>query len=129
MNERCEFVRPGGFRCRAWPVRGSEYCFWHDPDSAEDLAQAQQLGGMRRKRERTTAVAYDVQGFSSVTDVQRVIEIAIIDTLADGTSLARNRTLGYLSQVLLKTFEVGDLAERIAAIEAAQEPRRPRRVK
>lgn len=107
----------------------SQFCFWHDPDRAEDLAQAQQLGGMRRKRERTTAVAYDVQGFSAVTDVQRVIEIAIIDTLADGTSLARNRTLGYLSQVLLKTFEVGDLAERIAAIEAAQEPRRPRSVK
>lgn len=110
--------RPGGVSCKAWPQAGRDFCFFHDPERAEDLSRAQQLGGMRRTREKTSAVVYDLQGFSSADDAQRILEIALMDTLTLDNSIARNRVLGYLSQVLLKSFEVRDVAERLAKLEA-----------
>ena len=38
-----------GRRCGATPLSDSAYCFWHDPDHAEEAAAARKLGGHRRK--------------------------------------------------------------------------------
>lgn len=42
-----------------------------------------------------------------------------LDTLALENSVARSRTLAYLSQTALKCLEVGELEERLALLEAA----------
>ena len=47
----------------------------------------------------------------------RILEVAVFDTLAMENSIARSRTLAYLTQVALHTLEIGNLEERIAALE------------
>jgi hypothetical protein len=42
------------------------------PGQAEELAEAQRLGGMRRKRERTIAAAYDFTGLGSIEAIRRI---------------------------------------------------------
>jgi hypothetical protein len=59
--------------------------------------------------------------------VRRILEIAVMDTLGLDNSIARSRTLAYLAQVSLKVVEVGDMQERLAALEAAMGPRLARR--
>jgi hypothetical protein len=96
----------------------------HDPQNAEAMAEARRLGGLRRRREVVVSGAFDFAGIDSVADIKRLVVVAIVDTLALESSIARNRTIGYLSQVALKAHEVGELQDRIAALEAAKHQHR-----
>ena len=119
VSRTCAFVMPSGQPCRAAPLREGQYCFVHDPDHAEEAAEARRLGGLRRKREKTVAIAYEFQGLQAAEQLQRVLEVAILDTLSLDNGVARNRTLGSLTMTALKALEVGDVEERLAALEAA----------
>lgn len=97
MVRGCCFRKADGNPCNATPLREGRYCFVHDPDHAEEAAEARHLGGLRRKREKTVTIAYDFQGLESVGQLRRVLEVAILDTLSLVNSVARNRTLGSLA--------------------------------
>jgi len=115
----CHFVRDDGSSCRSAPLKGEPYCFWHSPAHAEEADEARRLGGLRRRRERTVAGAYEFGGLSTVADIQRLLEVAVLDTLSLENSVARSRTLAYLGQTALKCLEVGELEDRLALLEAA----------
>jgi hypothetical protein len=89
----------------------------HSPEHIKEVQEARRLGGLRRKRESTISSAYHFDSLNSVEGIRRIVEIAVVDTLAAENSLARNRTLAYLVQVALHTLEVGDMETRIAALE------------
>ena len=118
-NRGCQFIMPDGRRCGAPALRGEEFCLFHSPAHEEEAAEARRLGGLRRRKEKTLAGAYEFEGLGSVADIQRLLEIAVLDTLALENSVARSRTLAYLSQTALKCLEVGELEERLALLEAA----------
>ena len=122
-RRRCDAIAEGGEPCRAAPLHGAAYCFWHSPEHQAEAQEARRLGGLRRRREATVAGAYDFEGLATVDDVRRLLVIAVTDTLELANSVARNRTLAYLAQMGLRTLEVGELAERVAAIESAVAPR------
>ena len=115
----CHFIKPGGQPCQASPMAGAPYCFWHAPDRSADVAEAGRLGGLRRKREKTVADTYAFEGIASVPDIRRVVEVAIVDTLALDNTVGRNRTLAYLCMVAIKLLETGELEERVATLEGA----------
>ena len=119
----CRFQKANGEPCRATPMRGEEYCFWHHPEHAEAAAEARRLGGLRRRKEKITQGAYDFEGLQSVTQIRRLLEIAVVDTLSLESSIARSRALAYLVQMALKALEVGELEERLRALEQVTRPR------
>ncbi len=115
----CSHQKESGETCGAPPLLDSEFCFWHSPEHADDAAEARRLGGIRRRREKALSGTYDLQGLESVGDVRRLLEIAVLDTLELENSVARSRALAYLAQVALKTLEVGELEDRLEALEQA----------
>ncbi|MDO8615029.1 MAG: hypothetical protein Q7T33_04765 [Dehalococcoidia bacterium] len=119
----CKFRKDSGEPCRAPPLQDGDFCLWHSPEHAEEVAEARKLGGLRRRRERTVSGAYDFEGVETIGQIQRLLNIAVLDTLGLENSVARSRTLAYLAQVGLKVLEVADFADRIAALEAAVGPR------
>jgi len=86
----------------------------HSPEHAQE---ARRLGGLRRKREATLSGAYDFESLSTVDGIRRLLEVTVLDTLGMENSISRNRILAYLAQVALRTLEIGDLEERIIALE------------
>ncbi len=122
-RRRCLAITEGGEPCRAAPLHDAQHCFWHAPDHQAEAQEARRLGGLRRRREATIAGAYDFDGLADVGTIRRLLEIAVTDTLELANSVARNRTLAYLAQMGLRALEVGELEERVAALEAAVEPR------
>jgi len=104
-------------------MRTSEFCFWHSPEHEDEAAEARRLGGLRRRRERAVAGAYEFDGLTSVAQIARLVEVAVIDTLALENGVARNRTLAYLAQTATKLLEVGELEQRLEQVEAALGPR------
>jgi len=95
----------------------------HSPEFAAEMQEARRLGGLRRRRERTVTSAYDIDGFASVAQLQRVLEIVIIDGLGLENSPARGRLLIAAVLAGAKLLEVGELAERLTNVEAALGPR------
>jgi hypothetical protein len=116
---RCAGSLPDGRGCRAWPLRGESFCLWHSPDKEEEAADARRLGGLRRRREKTVAGAYDFAGLGSLESIRRIVEIAVLDVLGLENSIARARVLISGAQAAAKLLETGELADRIAALEAA----------
>jgi hypothetical protein len=110
---------PDGRRCQAPVLREGRFCFWHEPGKAEEAHDARRLGGMRRGRERTLAVAYELAGLGSIEAIRRIVEIALFDVLGLENSVARARVLISGALASAKLLETGELAERIAALEAA----------
>ena len=96
-------------------MTSSRYCFFHDPDKSAEADEARRLGGLRRKRERTVATAYDVSGLRGVADVRRLLEVAVLDTLGLEDSLARNRLLIAAGDAATRLLD----AERAVALDGA----------
>jgi hypothetical protein len=119
----CQATNDKGERCRASPVRESDFCVFHDPEHADAVQEARRLGGMRRRKEATVAVAYDFEGLESIPLIRRLVEVATLDALALENSLARVRALGYLAQVAVQLLEKGEHEERLQAIESVLGPR------
>ncbi len=104
--------------CQAAPLKEGDHCFWHSPEYAEDVAEARRLGGLRRRREVAVSGAYEFAGLQTVADIRRILEIGVLDTLGLENSIARARTLAYLAMTAIKLLEVGELKQRLAALEA-----------
>lgn len=110
---------PGGRDCGAPPGRDSRFCFWHDPSKADEVAEAQRLGGIRRKRERTIAAAYDFAGLGSIEAIRRILEVATTDALSLENSIARVRALISAAVAAAKLLETGELEARLGILELA----------
>lgn len=123
LNRTCRAVAESGKQCRSASLRDDEFCFWHSPAHADEANEARRLGGLRRKRERTVAGAYEFDGLESLPAIRRLLEIATLDALSLDNSPARPRTLIAVALAGTKLLEVGDLVERVQAVEAAITPR------
>jgi hypothetical protein len=123
FQRTCAFIKQGGERCRQAPLQGEEFCFWHHPDHAEEAEQARKLGCQRRRREKITEGAYDLEGLDTVPGIRRLLHVALLDTLGLENSVARTRALFAGALAATKLLEVGEQEERLAAIEAALGPR------
>jgi hypothetical protein len=97
----------------------NDHCFWHAPEHAEDAADARRLGGLRRRRERTVQSAYDLAGLATVPDIRRVLDLALLDTVALDNSVARNRLLVAIASTAARLLETGELEMRLAIVERA----------
>ena len=115
----CAGRKENGQPCRSPKLRDSDYCLMHSPEHAEEMTEARRLGGLRRRREVAVSGAYEFVGLESVSDIRRILEVAVLDTLGLENSIARARTLAYLAMAAIKLLETGELEERLAFLENA----------
>jgi hypothetical protein len=123
LNRICTFRKQDGERCRSTPMRDSDFCFWHDPEHAEEAEQARRLGGQRRRREKITEGAYDLEGLDTVEGIRRLLQVALLDAVGLENSVARSRVIISGALAAAKLLEVGEQEDRLAAVEAALGPR------
>jgi hypothetical protein len=120
MGDRsCAFLMPTGLACRSAPLHDRPFCFLHDPEQAEKAAEARRLGGARRRHESTLEVVYGLDGLDSIAGIRRLLQIAMADALALDAGIGRVRLLTSGALAAMKLFEIGNLALRVDALEAA----------
>ena len=115
----CAFLMPGGRQCRAAPLIDGAFCLLHDPAKAQEAGEARRLCGFRRRREGTIVVAYDLESLGTVEGIVRVLDIALRDVLGLDNTVPRNRALIGVASAAARLLEVGDLAARVAGLEAS----------
>ncbi|MGD0354878.1 MAG: hypothetical protein ABSB31_05480 [Dehalococcoidia bacterium] len=117
VRRQCAALGPTGRPCRAAPLKDSRYCWVHSPERAKEAQEARRLGGLRRRRESAISSAFLFGSLTSVAGIRRILEIAVVDTLALDNDVARNRVLGSLAQAAMGLLEKGEMEERLTALE------------
>lgn len=116
MAKRCAGTTKAGKPCRGYAIEGSEFCVTHDPEKAAERAAWRAAGGRATKTPEGEPVE-----LLNVEDVRKGLA-AVIGSLwkLDNTN-ERARALVSAYTAALRTFEVGELEERLEAIEARLE--------
>jgi hypothetical protein len=117
IRRRCAYAKADGQPCQMAPLRDRPYCFAHDPERAADAADARRLGGLRRRKEGTIAVAYDLPGLDTVVGIRRLLDIVVTDGVGLDNGIPRLRVLISTAVAAMNLLKVGDLEERLGALE------------
>jgi hypothetical protein len=119
IRRRCAYAKSNGEASAMAPLRDRPYCFSHDPERAAEAAEARRLGGLRRRKEGTIAVAYDLPGIDSVAGIRRLLDIVVTDGVGLDNGIPRLRVLISTAVAAANLLKVGEFEERLVALEAA----------
>lgn len=112
---RCTAIKASGERCKGRAIEGSEWCWNHNPDHAEERRRHGAKGGKRGGRGRPQAELTDIK--------QRLSDLAddVLEGRQDkGVAAVASQVLNvYLRAVSveLKVKEQQELIERLEALE------------
>lgn len=120
-GRRCVYQHPSGRQCGGFAVSASAYCFAHDPASSQKRDEARRRGGRAGRMASLSGADASVRSFA---DVVTVVEATINDVRAGRLDVKIANAVALLSGVALKAIGQSDLETRLAALEAALEPRR-----
>ena len=125
IRRRCAYAKADGEPCAMAPLHDRPYCFAHDPERAAEAAEARRLGGLRRRKEGTIAVAYDLPGLDTVAGIRRLLDIVVTDGVGMDNGIPRLRVLISTATAATNLLKVGEFEERLVAVEAAVGQHRP----
>jgi len=113
---KCEFIKDNGEKCEAHAIKDSEFCYFHNPDiSDEEKREARSNGG----KTKALTLKEPLPALALVKPADTILLIAdTIRRVRAGTLDIRTANcLGFLSDKLLKAFEVSKLNARVEMIE------------
>ncbi len=126
-NSRCEFIKDGGDFCKARRLSGSRFCFFHDPARSNERKAASQKGGSRHRMAslpRETA-EFEVK---KAEDVVKLLSLTVNQVRRGEIDPKVANSVGYLSGIILRAREQGDIEDRLQQIEQIVQKGRPENV-
>jgi hypothetical protein len=115
---RCKATKADGTPCRAPPLLNGDGCRFHDPKNTQAVQESRRVGGFHR-RKHGLADEVTFNGFSSLKDVQRLLEIAAGDVLRQEASMSRARSLAFIAQTAVGIVKACELERRVEMMETA----------
>ena len=112
----CKAKKKDGKPCES-AARASGYCFIHDPSQAKERAKARKLGGRNRKRGAGNT-PYPDADTKTAQGLTTFLDALLRETWQLEQGIARSRTLAYIVSVQKSVLEVGELENRLEAIES-----------
>lgn len=119
----CKAKTHDGQPCKAKPIKGSKYCFIHDPASGTARAQARKLGGQRQRTPHAGNAEALPKQIKTIADVTSLLDYTLAEIIPLENSIQRGRLLVALSGAYIEAIKTGELENRLAAIEAALKQR------
>ena len=104
MVSQCKARKRNGKRCPN-PASASGYCFTHDPARSAERSAARKRGGFNRRTAARVSGAEAVQ----IKDIADVWQLE--------NSPARGRVLLGAADTAMRALQVGELEERVKALE------------
>lgn len=113
---KCSFIKDNDEQCKANAMNGSEFCYLHNPDiSDEAKREAQTKGGANRAL--TLSEPLPVIQLSVPNDAIMLITDTISRVRAGELDIKTANCIGFLTDKLLKAFEVAKLNDKAEFIE------------
>jgi hypothetical protein len=109
---KCNHTKENGETCEAYAVKDSEFCYFHNPDiDDEEKREAQSNGG--KTKALTLKEALPELVLIQPSDAVLLIADTISRVRAGTLDIRTANCLGFLSDKLLKAFEMSKLSEKI----------------
>jgi hypothetical protein len=122
MKKQCRHKRLDGSKCQANAIARSEFCFFHAPERAAERLAAQRAGGLRNKGASLPADTPDCD-LKNAGDVIALLGTTINQVRRGEIDPRIANTIGYLSATLLRAQELGNIEQRLSALEIATKHR------
>ena len=124
MNTVCKATTNAGERCRAVAVKDGLCVLHADPNLAVEMGR--KSGKARRSKEVREGPQSELAPPRTAQEVRAALGEFISDVRARRLDPKVAGTLGYLANVLLKSIEISDVEERLAALESVLGARMPK---
>lgn len=120
-NERgtCEFIKPDGNRCRAKARPGRTLCFSHCPELKDRRDAARRAGGIASaKRAAVLPAKTPDLPLANMADLVGLLATSINHVRRGELDPRIGNTIAYMSSVLIRALDNGELERRMADLEA-----------
>lgn len=119
QKRRCSYISGTGAGCRAYAVKDSTFCFYHDPSP---IAIAKREKGLRDKSKRSNAQKdglpeWEPRALDTLESVRDALSELFNAGAKGDITAARLSALSAISNSISKAIEGSDLEERITALE------------
>lgn len=104
-------------------LKGSAYCFTHDPTNGARRAAARKLGGARTRVGHGSDAANIPENITTIAQAMTILDYTLRELLELENSIQRSRALIALVGGYVDAVRVGELEARMIAIEAALKAR------
>ena len=115
----CKGVTKQGRSCPNPVQHGRDYCYTHDPGKGRERAEAHARGGARTRINHAGDVASVPGQIRTLEGCLLLLDYTRAEVMAAENSLDRARVLISLAGEYRQALAVGELENRIAALEAA----------
>jgi hypothetical protein len=112
----CKGEKPGGTRCSAVALPGSDFCFFHDPSQSIKRREAQAQGGRQNRVKTLGDDAPDVK-LRNGQDLAQLLSQTINQVRKGLIDPRIANSVGYLSNILAKVVEQREIERRIERVE------------
>lgn len=113
---KCVYVKEGGLDCNANSMTDSDYCYLHNPEIPEESKkQSQAKGG--EARSLTLDKPLPELPLNTPNDAVVLVADTIKRVRAGELDIKTANCIGFLSDKLLKAFEVAKLNDKVEYIE------------
>jgi len=113
---KCIYIKEGGEQCNAFAMGNSQFCYLHNPDiTDEEKREAQSNGG--KTKALTLKEPLPELVLAEPADAVLLIADTINRVRAGTLDIRTANCLGFLSDKLLKAFEMSRLNDRLEVIE------------
>ena len=112
---QCKFIKPDGERCQAKAMKGSDYCFTHNPDTQAERHLAVVKGGLASKRIKLHLEPLSIK---TPQEVGKLLEDTINKVRSGEIPPNIANTIGYLAGHTLKALEASNLDQRVEMVES-----------
>jgi len=113
---KCEFIKPDGQNCEAYAVKGTGFCYFHNPDiSDEEKKEAQTNGGANRAL--TLKEPLPAMPITNQDDAVLLVADTINRVRAGKLDIRTANCLGFLADKLLKALEASQTNDRLEKLE------------
>jgi len=113
--KNCKAIKQNGEQCLAKTMKGSDYCFSHNPDTQIEKHLAVVKGGLASKRIKLNLVPLSIK---TPQEIEKLLEDTINRVRSGEMPPNIANTIGYLTGHILKAIEASELKEKIAELEA-----------
>lgn len=113
---KCQGKTKLGQPCKMAPISGGQFCFSHSPTTRAKQAAARKRGGRNRSRHAGNPSTIPTE-IKSLDDAGNLLNYVIQELLIMDNGVVRNRVLLQAYELCLKSIEIGELEERIKALE------------
>jgi hypothetical protein len=116
---KCQTKTQSGLACRSQAIKGSQFCFIHDPTQGAARALARKRGGQRQRVPHAGNSENIPASVRTIEDVLKILDYALAESLPLENSIQRGRLIVAIAGAFVEAIKTGELEQRLAAIEAA----------